>query len=347
MNEDIRTKLAASEAAESLRMEYFVTNCFLERKWPAQQGVYYTDLETGKEREIDVISRHLLERPKRYRGTGAPIINLSIICECKSLSGQNLILQKGDADSLMENYVSNQWSGHEDHIRELVEIVGQDSYYPKPNRRQLYSYYSGRAYPEGRGIAHNLRLRPPPMALNVGAFRETKGGQTRERELDTASPFWSAIRSVLSATKAAEDRFVKAMRSYTSGRNPYSYDLRELVELDAFFFDAELLRVGCFHPVIFCKSRLFSLEENEVRDVASARLFIRNLDFKSRYVDIVSFDTAESYIDQMVSHFETTSVSAIRKTWDTLKGLNWTPGQAFTQLAKAAGAKPKTNKTTS
>ena len=344
VSEDIRTKLASSEAAESLRMERFVANCFVERKWPAQQGVYYTDPETGKEREIDVISRHLLERPERHTGTGAPIINLSVICECKSLTGQNLIFLKGEPDRLLEGHLTDQWLGRENHIRELVDIIGRPSHYPKPNRRQLYSYYSDRAYPEGRAITYNLRLLPPPIALNATAFRETKGGQNREKELDshgTGSPFWSAIRSVLSATKAAEDRFVRTMRSYTSGRNPHAYDPLELVKYDAFFFDAELLRVGCFHPVVFCKSRLFSLEGNEVGDIQSARLFIRNLDFASRYVDIVSFDTAESYIDQMISHFEITSSSAIRKTWDTLENLKWTPGEAFAQLAKAAGATSK------
>jgi hypothetical protein len=320
-------------------MEYFVANCFREHRWPAQQGVYYTDPETGKEREIDVLSRHVLERPRRHRGVGGPIINISIICECKSLLGHNVILQKGDIDQFMDDGVTHHWLGREEHIRELVEIIGQESYYPKSNRKQLYSYYSGRAYPEGRAIAHSLRLEPPPVALSATAFRETKGGQLNSQE--TASPLWSAIRSVLSATKAAEDRFFKTMRSYTSGRNPLAYELLELVKHDAFFFDAELLRLGCFHPVIFCKSRLFSLEANEVRDVQSIRLFIRNLDFQSRYVDIVNFDAAELYVDQMVSHFEKVSSSAIRKTWDKLESLNWTPGQAFAQLAKAVGATPK------
>jgi hypothetical protein len=43
----------------------------------------------------------------------------------------------------------------------------------------------------------------------------------------------------------------------------------------------------------------------------------------------------------MISHFEITSSSAIRKTWDTLENLKWTPGEAFAQLAKAAGATSK------
>jgi hypothetical protein len=331
-------------------MEYFVAKCFQERNWPAQQGVYYKDPETGKEREIDVISHHVLERPRRYRGVGAPIINISAICECKSLSGHNLILLRGDTDQLLENRISDHWSGYEQHIRELVESIGQEPFYSKSNKQQLYSYYSNRAYPEGRAIVHQLRLQPPPVELNAIAFRETKGGQDRTKDVDnqgTASPLWSAIRSVLSAAEAAKQRSFETMRSYTSGRNPYAYDVLELTQLNAFFFDAELMRMACFHPVIFCKSRLFSLEQNEVHAVQSARLFIRNLDFNSRYVDIVNFDMAESYIERMISHFEETSLNAIRKTWDTLEGLSWSPGQASAQLAKAAGLMPKSKKRTS
>src|SRR5690348_9955909 len=118
-------------------MEHLVANCFLERKWPVEQGVYYTDQETGKDREIDVISRHVLERPKPYRSIGAPIINLFVICECKSLSGHNLIFLKGEPDRLLDDHVTHHWLGHEKHIEELVKIIGQEPYYPKPDRRQL------------------------------------------------------------------------------------------------------------------------------------------------------------------------------------------------------------------
>jgi hypothetical protein len=325
-------------------MECSVANSLRERNWPAEQGVYFKDLETEKEREIDVISRHLLDRPRRRRGTGGPIINLSVICECKSLSAYNLVLLGGNPDPLIDDRMITHWSGEEKNIRELVEAIGQNPYYPKTDKKQLYSYYSTRAYAEGRWIARYLRLDPPPVALNAVAFRETKGGEDRGKESTdqrTASPFWSSIRSVISATRAAEERFVKTMRSYTSGRNPHAYDISELVDNDSFFFDAEVMRMGCFHPIIFCKSNLFSLEQTEVRRVPSARLFIRNLDFASRYVDIVNFDAADSYIDQMVSHFEANSSRAIRKTWDIVDAVNWAPGQASTEFARAVGVTVK------
>lgn len=142
MTGDIRTKLGSSEAAESLRMESFVAGCFRSRNWPAEQGVYFSDPETGKAREIDVISRHVLTRPARHKNFGAPLINLSVICECKSLSGWNVILQKGEAHPAVEEFedrVPDHWSGLEQHVREIIELISQDRTYKNCDRNLLYS----------------------------------------------------------------------------------------------------------------------------------------------------------------------------------------------------------------
>jgi len=229
MSGDIQAKLASSEAADSLRMESFVATCFRSRKWPAEQGVYFTDGETGKAREIDVICRHVLERPARHKGIGAPIINLSVICECKSLSGWNVLLSKGAPNPLFgefENRLIDHWSGHEEHVREIVELISQEPSYRNCDKNLLYSYFSRRAHPDDSQLAYHMRLLQPPVDLIVSAFRATKSG-TDERE--KINPIWSAMQSVLSATKAAEARAVETMRSYTLEIKPYTNKPLEVV----------------------------------------------------------------------------------------------------------------------
>jgi hypothetical protein len=70
MNKELFDKLKLSQAANSLRMEHQIARYFHDRNWPAQLGVYYKYPEMGKEREIDVLCRQLLNRPRRHRGTG-------------------------------------------------------------------------------------------------------------------------------------------------------------------------------------------------------------------------------------------------------------------------------------
>lgn len=101
------------------------------------------------------------------------------------------------------------------------------------------------------------------------------------------------------------------------------------------------MRRVLFHPVVFCKSRLFKLVEDGVEEVDTVRLIVSNLDFSSRYVDIVKFDAAKAYIDDMISHFEKTAASAIKNTRNWISELDWNPGQASAELTRAAGLRDK------
>lgn len=317
-------------------MESFIANCFRSRKWPAEQGVYFQDPETGKAREIDVICRHFLDRPLRRKGVGGPIINFSVISECKSLSGWNVILLKGDAHPTFkefENRVVDHWTGNEEYLRELIEQILQYPAFRNGDSNLLYSYYISRSHPDDMQLAYHMRLLQPPVDLVASAFRATKSG-TDERE--TNNPLWSAIQSVLSATKAAKIRAVDTMRSYTQDFSPRTNGSSEFVRNIAFSFDSEVTRRSFFHPIVFCKSRLFSLDD-EFADVRSARIIVRDLDFGLKYVDLVTLDGAADYIDSMLSHFEKQAYNSIRKTWDRLDALHWEPGQASNQLAKALG----------
>lgn len=337
MTGDIRAKLASSEAAESLRMESLIASCFRSLKWPAEQGVYYSDPETGKDREIDVISRHILERPRRQKNVGAPLINLSVICECKSLSGWNVLLQHGERE-FHENMVGDHWSGHDERISELIELILSRPAYRKSDGHLLYSYYSHRAHPDNRQLTLDLKLLQPPVDLVATAYRATKSGAEEKPRLsdrEIMNPIWSTIRSILSATKAVELSSSGATKSWTDIK-PYHLDKTRLAQDLAFFFDVELTRRVLFHPVIFCKARLFCIDD-DLKEVRSARLFVRNLDFQSRYVDLVRFDCAADYIGAMLSDFDKQAHKAIRKTWDRLEELHWQPGQASDRLAQALG----------
>jgi hypothetical protein len=115
------------------------------------------------------------------------------------------------------------------------------------------------------------------------------------------------------------------------------FEPSDMIKHDAIMFDFELMRRVLFHPVVFCKSRLFKLVEDDIEEVDTVRLIVSNLDFSSRYVDIVRFDAAKAYIDNMISHFEKTAESAVKKTWNWISELEWSPGQASAELARAAG----------
>jgi hypothetical protein len=146
----------------------------------AERGVYYADPSTGKPREIDVYCNTLLKRPKRYKGVGAPIINLSIFCECKSLAGSNVLLSQGLVPGSRPD--TEYWMGREDDLREIVLRIAQEARIEDTVRvKALYDYVLGRAYPrEGTAICGPISMSPPPVDLIATTFRETKGGRSEK-----------------------------------------------------------------------------------------------------------------------------------------------------------------------
>jgi|SRR3954452_1358121 hypothetical protein len=334
MTGDIQTKLNSSDAATSLRMESVIAHCFKSRNWPAQQGIYFKDSDTGKEREIDVISRHVF---KGRQTQSEPFINLSIFCECKSLSGWNILLAKGDIDPHYELRLLDHWSGSEEHIRELVNLVSNDPAYRECDKNLLYGYYSKRSHPDHFQLAYHSRLSQPPVDVIAAAFRATKGGP---EDSDTFNPLWGAIQSSLSAVKAAQTRSIETTKSYTWQPSIFAGSRSEFLRTNATFFDAELLRRVFFHPIVFCKSRLFSLDSS-LTEVHSARIFIRDLDFAFKYVDLVHFDSASQYINSMLDHFELQARQSLRKTKKRLRQLGWETGQAIKEFERALGVSKK------
>src|ERR1700719_4920968 len=106
-----------------------------------ERGAYYTDINTGKPREIDVYVPRVLDRPKKSKGTGGPLLNLHIFCECKSLRGSNILLSQGPIPKDARNTVMDYWVGNEDDLSHIVlEIVKQARIEDHANIKALYEY---------------------------------------------------------------------------------------------------------------------------------------------------------------------------------------------------------------
>ena len=283
---DIRSILLSSDAANSLRMEKRIAKVFERHKWMAERGMYYTDPGTGKQREIDVYVAKLLDRPSRTEGTGGPIINLNIFCECKSLRGTNILLSQGSLPMDARNTVMDYWVGWEDDLRKIVlGIAAQASITDHVKIKALYDYAVGRAYPHGgMALKRPVSMPPPPVDLIASAFRETKSGKINSdntSDQSRLSPVWNAIRSSLSAVQAAKKRARDTSLEYVLGAELKFYGADEFRNSIAFFLDAELLRNGFFHPFVVLNARLWHLNDDQLEEVSSARIQINSLDMST------------------------------------------------------------------
>ncbi len=166
MTGDIKSILENSDAVASLRMEGAVADVFRKAGWATSRSVYYVDGDTQKTRETDVVALKMLDRPKRRKGIGAPVVNVKIVCECKSFIGSNILFfDEGPSKHVFtpEHF----WIGAE---REVENILRQLRDVLKIERiaetTSLMDYFYERAYLDnGRGLNSVLNNYLPPVDI--------------------------------------------------------------------------------------------------------------------------------------------------------------------------------------
>jgi len=271
-------------------MELHVARSFIKNNWEAERSIYYTDVDSGKLREIDVFCKQTFVEPKLVSGTGRPVINLTVICECKSLSSSNVILSAGAVPFLSRDGSISYWLGDSPQLDEIVSRISGEARVVEPSSlHALHTYVVDRAYPhEGRSIRHIVKMPPPPVDLVARAFRETKAGELSDGEDSRPGPVWNAIRSSLSAVEAAKHRDGQASLGWVHGAAIARDGVEHFLKMTPFFLDAELMRFSYYHPFVTVSARLWSLEDNSIKEIGSSRLYISSIDGSHVYVDIVN-----------------------------------------------------------
>jgi hypothetical protein len=90
MNEELFQRLTKSEAVSSLTMEREICETMSANGWRAIRSPYYQDKETNKYKEIDIIASWRYQG--LYRRKVALLTHLSLLIECKSISGYHIIV---------------------------------------------------------------------------------------------------------------------------------------------------------------------------------------------------------------------------------------------------------------
>lgn len=218
MTDDILNKLTRADTVSSLQMEEKVAQSFRALKWEAQRSAYYIDLSTGKSREIDVYARRVIHRRGEGRVTGRPIINLNVVCECKSLSGLNAIfaLDAPPARLKGSRRQIQQYSMSDDIELRKFTLALADHIMPhaRNDLSSIYKYVLGRVFLNGDevSIKNCVDVSLSSVDLETSSYRETKVGEDN-KEPNKKNPLWDAVQSVLSSSKAVLKRSEDASRS--------------------------------------------------------------------------------------------------------------------------------------
>jgi hypothetical protein len=341
MTGDIRDKLLASEAVQSLQMEARTASAFRIKGWTSEQGAYYTDPSTAKTREIDVVITKTFHDPE-LSGLHNPVINFRIICECKSLGGYHLVFYQHNQEEdlnlpYFEQTVPRIWLGHD--IEESVDLIGDTFLKGMPSRRfsMLRQYLVNRAFPDELSIWGASQLAPPPTDIFASAFRETNSAIVRD---ESSSVVWKSMLGLFSTYEAMRLREMKRRNEFIVPRyRRNDAGSTEAARSIAVFYDSEGCRVFFAHLVLVLKARLWSIGDGKIREISSCRLNVNNIDFNRHYIDIVNEATIETYAQSTLAHFDDYAKSSREFMSARLRDLGWRCGQESNRLAGILGAK--------
>jgi hypothetical protein len=206
MTGDIRERLLASDAIQSLEMEARTAAAFRVRGWSSEQGAYYSDPITSKFREIDVLVGKTFHEPSLSR-LDDPVVNLRIICECKSLGGDHVVFYEPplheEEDPTLSYFLQTRvpwiWLGYD--LETVIDVVGDTLLkgMPLSRRSLLRQYLVDRAFPDQTTVWGQSHLVPPPIDITATAFRETNSKTTRD---ETSSVVWKSILGLFSTYEA-------------------------------------------------------------------------------------------------------------------------------------------------
>jgi hypothetical protein len=333
MTGDIREKLLASDAVQSLRMEAKVATAFRVNGWESEQGAYYSDPTTSKIREIDVLVMKALNKGRQHT-FGDPIVNFTIVCECKNLGGYSIVFNEDrrPAPSRLKYkgiMVPEYWIGS--NIDPLVSKIAE--YSPEISSEvldKLSKYFEIRAFLDELNLWGNVKLLPPRVEVNSRAFRETNGNNIRD---ESSSVLWRSILTLLSTYKAI--RLEEASRHVSDViADNYRHSIRSIkaTEIISFFYDMEVCRRSFVHMVIVVKAGLWCITADGMREIPTARVEVTNINHDSYYVDIVSESVVEEYAQHALRHFDDFARRALRAVARRIASFGWRPAQERRKL---------------
>lgn len=239
----LKKKLAESASFHSFLSESAVCDVLRSLRWNAKHGAYYEDLETKKQREIDVIAQQFWRRKTK---NGDQQVRLTVLIEVKTMKGFHLLVSPFEEDGF-SFYQNVHWLGdpHGDYseLASSLRVNGMEEGAIDKFVQRLQQF----AYPRQKARPWLLMVRPNTETVFT-SFRETNIGA--EKELDN-SVFWKASQSLRSASKSIQKSILEAHLEDVAGSVKYAPKTEEKrINYVLGWAKDRINRIDVIHPIV-------------------------------------------------------------------------------------------------
>ncbi|MES2703180.1 MAG: hypothetical protein V4649_11100 [Bacteroidota bacterium] len=302
MNAEIVEKLQKSEAYLSFKAERRVQKITEENNWNTIRSAYFADPNSGKLREIDIVSRWHFEK-KIYKNHELKL-NITLLIECKSLSNYHILTDGAVAEYSCGN--DNVWFGYDSYNRNvrLLNILNKSSL-PPNEKAAIIDLLNKWCFPGDASLFIDHRPQPFNDISCYSSFRETNLGTTKELD---SSVIWKSCLALTGAAVGYENSVWHSIESDLLSTIDYisTYKVNYKRALKSLFYPYQLLNYASLHKVLVVDSFIWEAA-GTIKQLPYFRLIQKTIQgYTDSWVDIVHIDSFSDYLEKISKHYLTT-----------------------------------------
>jgi hypothetical protein len=295
MDNDIASRLLASDAVASLTAERDIAELLDDLGWNVVHSMFYTDTQTNKRRELDASARSIWTS-RSDDGSGA-VCAIRLLVEAKTAGGYHIVF--APSRQIDRHYrLPECWMGEEAIIERIVRAIisaGVPVDDVKDFRSELL------LLAQGGGVAE-VHVVPPKAERHSTSFKETNIGNEKELENSVLWRAMSTVDSALGATFEAEvsvrieDVLGRVAIDELYGYPPLPHVMDDLKSVLGFR--------ECYHPIVVIDAILWQLGSDGLSPIDWCRFEQRDEShIVHRWVDVVRRPYFSSYAHALTSHY--------------------------------------------
>jgi hypothetical protein len=293
----LKEKISKSISFHSFLSESAVCEALRLLGWNAKHGAYYEDIETKKQREVDVIARQFWGRKSK---NGDQFVRLTILVEVKTMKGFHLLVSPFEEDGF-SFYQNVHWLGDPrgdyTDLASALRVNGMEEDALNNFLKRLHQF----AYPRQIARPRLLMVRPNTETVFT-SFRETNIGS--EKELDN-SVFWKASQSLRAASKSIQKSIIEGSLDDIAGSVKYAPKAKEKhINYVLGWAKDQINRIDVIHPIVVTDADIWASGGDGPEPVKWSRFGQYSFDGTAEWwCDVVNSNHFAEYAQVISEHY--------------------------------------------
>jgi len=294
---NLEEKIIKSASWNSLLAERQVSDILSKHKWHSVHSSYYTDPDTKKLREIDVIARQTWIRKSKNISNYA---QLALVIECKSAAGYHVITSTIDEPKWATPH--KVWIGTENEFELPVTKALVTAGLCDDEITKVLNIFKKKAYPNHAMKGRSLVIAPLPAPFHTCGYRETNFGS--EKELDN-SVVWKAHLTLSSTLRSMRDGNIDIALAdlplFVEGARRHKLDVVQEAA-DHLFIGLSFIYIN--HPVIVIDAPIWAINSDKPQRIDWCRFHRQSAYGHSDWwFDLVNSEAFPSYANDITCHY--------------------------------------------